>query len=113
MITIGKRRERIALQSRDAGQDGFGQPADTWTTYATVWARVRSLAGNEQFKAQQFAPEVTHEVTVTWQAGLTDDITPLDRVSFGAKTFDILYCNYGERRLDDVVLLCKERVGTD
>lgn len=113
IIDPGLRSHRIQIQQRSGSPDALGQPSQEFTTYATVWARVRSLSGRELFNAQQFAPETTHEVTVTWEAGLTDSITQLDRVlTEEDRVLDITYCNYGETHLDDVVLLCKERLGS-
>jgi SPP1 family predicted phage head-tail adaptor len=113
-IQPGMRSHRIQLQRRSGLRDALGQPSQTFTTYGKVWARVRSLQGRELYLAQQFSPETTHEVMLAWEKGLTDGISPLDRILLedGKTMLDIQYCNYGETRLDDVVLLCKERLGS-
>jgi len=112
-IQPGLRSHRIKLQRRSGVRDNLGQPSQTFSTYAEVWARVRSLQGRELYLAQQFSPETTHEVTLAWEQDLTDGISPLDRILQEDSTvLDIQYCNYGETRLDDVVLLCKERLGS-
>lgn len=108
-MIAGKLRTRITFQSRVATQAAGGQPTDSWTNYATVYARVVSVSGKEEFKGQQFNPEVTHQVTVRWSA-LVDALTPLYRISVGSRFLDILSVNFGERRIDPVMLTCKERV---
>jgi len=110
MIPAGKLRKRVQLTRSGSTADEYGQPSKTFVPYAEVWARIRSLSGNELFRMQQISPELTHEVTVRWQRGLTDAISPKDQVQNGAVVFDILFVNTGERNLDDVILHCKERL---
>ena len=107
-IQAGKLRDSITLQQRDAGQDGGGQPASTWTVWQTVWARVVSVRGSEELRNQQFSAEVTHVVTIRW----LDGVTPMHRIVTGdGKILDILSVNYGERRLDDTVMITtRERI---
>ncbi|MGH9523171.1 MAG: phage head closure protein, partial [Terriglobales bacterium] len=96
------------IQQRSSSQDSFGQPQNIWSTFAQVYARVRSVSGSEQFSGQQYAPEVTHQVTIRYVAG----VTPMQRiVTPDNKILEILTVNPGERQLDDVVITCKERIG--
>lgn len=107
MIPAGKLRVLITIQQRSSTQDNFGQPQNSWSTFAQVYARVRSVSGSEQFKGQQFSPEVTHQVTIRY----LDGVTPMHRVlTPDNKILDILSVNYGERQLDDVVMTCCERI---
>ncbi|HLW51313.1 MAG TPA: phage head closure protein [Candidatus Angelobacter sp.] len=110
---IGSKTSQVQLQRRTGPPDAYGQPSTTFTTYATVFARVRSLGGSELFKSQEMAPEVTHEISLDWFQGLTDSITQLDCVLLSDGTIlDIAYPNYSENHLDDIVLLCKQRLGS-
>lgn len=108
MITpAGKRRSLITIQTRDSGNDAMGAPLNTWSNWNQVWARVVSTGGSEEFKGQQYSPEVTHQVFLQFLAG----ITPMMRVvTPDGQILDILFANYGERKLDDVILQCKERL---
>lgn len=108
-MNAGKLRQRITFQARAAASGSMGQPSSTWNDVLTVWARVVSARGQEQFSGQQYNPEVTHEVTVRSSPDI-DAITPLHRISFGSKILDILTVNFGERRQDPVMITCKERV---
>jgi SPP1 family predicted phage head-tail adaptor len=109
MITpAGKLRTKITIQQRDTTKETDGQPVNTWATFGEVYARVVSAGGAETFKGQQFDPEVTHKVTVRFLSG----IKPMMRiVTPDQKILDIKYVNEGERRLDDIVLVCVERIG--
>lgn len=109
--SAGKLRSRISIQARDAGQDDTGQPSTTWSEWQAVWARVVSVSGTENFKGQQYSPEVTHVVTVRW----LDGINPLHRiVADTGQILDIISVNYGERPMDDIITItCKERISQD
>jgi head-tail adaptor len=107
----GQRRNLIQILQRSAGQDAAGQPLQTWTTFATEYARIVSHGGSELFKAQQFNPEVTHLVYMPWIDGLVP--TTMAILTPDGIYLDILYVNYGERRLDDTVITCKQRIGVN
>jgi SPP1 family predicted phage head-tail adaptor len=104
----GRLNHRIQIQQRDSTQGSSGQPATTWTTLCTVWARIVSIGGAESYRGQQLAPEITHLVTLRWR----DGITSLHRVlTDDGHYLDILFPNYAERHRDDTLTLhCKERV---
>jgi SPP1 family predicted phage head-tail adaptor len=108
-IKAGQLRNRVTIQAPSTARDGMGQPSKTFTDWQTVWARIVSMGGAEQFKGQQYSPEVTHQVTMRW----LDGVTPMHRLTTeDGKLLDILYVNYGERRIDDtLILICKERLG--
>jgi SPP1 family predicted phage head-tail adaptor len=45
-MQIGSLRHRVTLQERDGtSQDSFGQPVETWTDVALVWADIRYPSG--------------------------------------------------------------------
>ena len=39
-MQAGKLDRRVQIQQQTATQDAFGQPQQTWTTMATVWASI-------------------------------------------------------------------------
>lgn len=112
MITpAGKRRTLIDIKQRDTGQDSMGQPVNTWTTYATVYARVVSESGRELYSAQQFNPEVTHLVCLQWSTDVQNLLPQMAVITPEGIWLDIIAVNFGERHLDDIVMTCKQRVG--
>lgn len=46
-MLAGPLNNLIQLQRKTSGPDSLGQPIETWTTYATVWASVLMLTGKE------------------------------------------------------------------
>lgn len=78
-LAAGDLRHRVSLQSNTATtQADDGQPAETWETYATVWAAVEPLAGRELTEAQKLKAEVTHRVRLRWLPSAT--VSALHRV---------------------------------
>lgn len=67
-MRAGDLRHRIELQEHAAGRDALGQPSTEWTSVATVWAALAPLAGRELLAAQAVSAEVTHLVTIRYQA---------------------------------------------
>lgn len=52
-IPAGDLRQRITLQEQSTDIDGAGQPIDTWTDVATVWAkRTNTLRATMEAVAQ-------------------------------------------------------------
>lgn len=79
-MRAGTLRHRVAIQSATQSVDDFGSPTATWTTLATVYARVEAISGREYFAAAQKQSEVTHRVTVRYR----DDVTPTMRIMWGS-----------------------------
>ena len=69
-IDPGELKERVTLQSRSVAQDAYGQDTITWTTVATVWARVRPLSGREFFAAAQTQQEQTIKAVIRYRADI-------------------------------------------
>lgn len=81
---IGTLRDRIELQSSTDALDAYGQPARTWATYATVWARVVGQSGGESQQALQQASQVSYRITIRRRT----DVEATHRAVWGAKTLN-------------------------
>ncbi len=68
----GELNRRVRLQQRNISQDSFGERTQSWSDVMTVWAAIEPLAGRELEVAQKISSEVTHRITVRYQAQLTD-----------------------------------------
>ena len=77
---------RVTIQSQSATQDAAGQPVDTWSTLATVWANIRYLSGLETLRAD--APTATAKASIRIRR--RTDVTAAMRVVYGSTTFRIL-----------------------
>jgi SPP1 family predicted phage head-tail adaptor len=72
MISAGALNRRITLQSHSITQDTYGEPLNTWTNVATVWAAVEPLSGRELLAAQAVQSSVTHQITIRYQVQFAD-----------------------------------------
>ena len=103
----GTRRHKVALQSvsQQATSTGF---AETWTTYASVWASVQpaSAGPSERPMAQTTQAPITHLVEIDYR----DDLTQSDRVLFGGTRplYIVGQQNIDERNIT-LRLSCEER----
>lgn len=67
-------RERVAIQQATLNQDAFGQPIETWTTFATVWASVLPASGDERFSGRpdMEVAQLTHTVKIRFRTDLNE-----------------------------------------
>jgi SPP1 family predicted phage head-tail adaptor len=112
MIKAGELRAVIEIQSRSNAGDAAGQPLNTWTTWAKQRGRSVGIQGNEAFRAMQFNPEMTHQITIRW----IDGITPLSRIlatdvmTGKVSILDVISVDYPERATELIKIGCKERI---
>jgi SPP1 family predicted phage head-tail adaptor len=82
----GKYRHPITFLKRSSGQDDYGEPTDTWETFAEAWAAADSLLGNEFFFAMSVESKVEMKFNSRYVAGVTDDM----RIRYGNEVYEIL-----------------------
>lgn len=82
--------------------DSWGQPIDTWTDVASVWADVRPLSGLESIKADAPTSEVRASIRIRWRT----DITAAMRVLHDATLYEIEAVLPGSTR-EHVDLVCR------
>jgi SPP1 family predicted phage head-tail adaptor len=111
-MNIGSLRNKIELQSYTTAQDSVGQPIKSYTTYSTVWAHIRPMSGRELMNAQQPVGEITHQVTIRYDANVSvdDRIRYYDYLKSAYRYFDINYVGDRDERNAVIVLMCKEKV---
>lgn len=84
----------IRLERRVDRVDDSGQVVSDWVLRAEVWARVEPLGGREGFGQQQFVATGDLRFTIRWR----DDVTPLDRIVYDGREYDIVtVAEYGRR----------------
>jgi SPP1 family predicted phage head-tail adaptor len=86
MQAAGKRTKRIIIQSPGTVQTGLNAGHQDWSNPATVCrplASIEPLKGQELWRAQQAAAEVTHRITIVYRAG----ITPAMRALYAGRVF--------------------------
>jgi SPP1 family predicted phage head-tail adaptor len=81
---IGVLRDQVELQSSTDTLDAYGQPSRTWTTYATVWAKVMAQSGGESQQANHQYSTVQYRITIRRRT----DVSATHRAVWGTKTLN-------------------------
>jgi len=76
----------ITIEKRGEAQDSTGQPKETWTRQAPVWASIRPVSGREYYNASGPRAEITHEIVLRHNP----KIAPRDRIVFEGRIFDVI-----------------------
>lgn len=86
-MNIGKLDRRITLERLEQSVDtSTGEPVESWVPFATVWAAYMPVSGNEPFTASQRYAEVTTRFRIRYHP----QFTPLDRIAFEGKHYDVV-----------------------
>lgn len=84
-MKIGTLDRRVTIESATTTQDASGQPVETWTTFATVWAARKDVRGRERFDAAQRLAVRTAVYRIRWIAGLSEKMRIVD----AGATYDV------------------------
>ena len=76
---------QITIEEATTAQDSYGQPLETWTTFAVVWAAKVDIKARERFTANQPLAEETTRFRIRY----LDNLTPQMRVRHDGKVYDI------------------------
>ena len=102
-MQAGRLKNRVTIQQQSTVQDSIGQPVNTWTTYATVWADIRNRSGVESIKAGELTSTVRASIRVRYKAGITAAM----RVVHGSITYQIKSVLRDEQNKDYMDLVCE------
>ena len=106
---IGAMYNRVALQSMSESTDEGGGQAVSFSTIATVWAKVENLSGEEAVFGDQIEDRSNFRFTIRYNSALT----PKHRLSFDSKVFNIEHIKVDkEGRQRYQVIDAKEGVAT-
>jgi SPP1 family predicted phage head-tail adaptor len=70
-IDPGEFRTPVVLQNATYTKNSVGQPVETWSDVATIWAKVSPLSAREQFYAAQTQASRTHNVIMRYDSRVT------------------------------------------
>ena len=105
-MRAGRLRHRVTLRRRAVARDTYGAEIFTWNTYATIWAAIEPLQGNERTQSQQVVAEETSKVIIRFVSGVKAN----DRVYFGTRILDINAVINPAERNEYLELRCTEAV---
>lgn len=104
-MRAGLLRHRVRIEQPVDVADGYGGQTRTWSTAATVWARVELLQGREYRQAAAAAAEMTATILIRHRSGIHSRM----RVVWDSRTFEIVSVAADARR-SQIELICKEIV---
>jgi SPP1 family predicted phage head-tail adaptor len=92
-IRAGDLTRLISIQQRATTTDGFGQQLQTWSELKKVYALIEALQGNERLAAQSISSEVSHRITVRYDAIFVDPrVVAQYRAVYNGRVFNIQAC---------------------
>ena len=80
-MSIGRRRDKIVLQSYSATQDDYGQEVEAWSDVGEEWAEVQYGRGDERRQAAMEQGSITATFVVD-DNSRTRAVTLRDRIAF-------------------------------
>lgn len=109
MVIARRLRKRITVQSVTESKDSYGQPLETWSTYAIRYADILPTSGREYVAAQQrFSEEITL-LRIRYDS-ISKNITPKMRIKYGTRTLNIESAINEQELNKHIQILCREPV---
>jgi len=104
----GKFRYRISIQFATETRNAAGEVVKVWNTILNGqrWASIEPISGKEGEVSGRISATVLHLITLRYMAG----ITPVHRVAYGARLFDINSVIDTDGRHIELQLFCYEAV---
>lgn len=103
-MKAGKLRHLILIQSRDTGTDDAGQPVETWTDVASVWADILGATGMATIKAPLDGVEIN---AYSFRIRYRTDINAGMRVVSDGLNYDIKQVRHDLARREWTDLVCE------
>lgn len=108
-----KAKHRIVIESYTQTVDSFGAPVEAWSAFATVWAAIKPMSGNEQVIQEQLQATATHKFTIRYRSDLEDPTTSAKyRISWNSRLFNIRQVRNIETENRFLELVAEEGVET-
>lgn len=85
-ISAGDLRHRVTIEQAVRTDDGAGGASIAWQAVATVAAAIWPRTSGEVYEHDRVAGRASHDIWLRHR----DGVLPAMRITFGARTFDIL-----------------------
>lgn len=105
---LGTLTDRVQLKRKDGSGEAEGGHSVVFVPLATVWARVRSLAGRQGIDGDGRGVTVSHAVVLRFRA----DIGPGDRMVYRGRNLDVVSAADLNGRRAYLSCTCSEAVVT-
>lgn len=105
-MRIGELDQRITIENYTTVRGTSGEEIQGWASWKTVWAKVQTGSGTENFHKPQLTAEATHKIKLRYLVG----VKPTMRIDWRGSILDILFVDESSRRQGKMYLLCREAV---
>lgn len=99
-------RLRVTIEQQQLVGDTGGGYTRSWQSFASIWAHIAPVRGQERLSGLQLAGSITHRITLRYLSG----VTPAMRLVYGSRLFNIRAVMNPDERKEYLVLLCEEGV---
>lgn len=105
-MQAGRLRHRVTIQQPGVTQNEYNEEVVTWSTFATVWADITALSGQERLiaLADQVQSSMIQNVRIRYRSGVTVKM----RLSLGSRILDIETVEDPDGRKRQLLLACRE-----
>lgn len=83
----GELNRRIEIERATTAHDGLAQ-VQTWSSLATVWAKVTPVSDAERWRSGSVGASVTHRFLIRYSSQVAG-LNPKDRLQYDGRTYDI------------------------
>ena len=101
---LGTLNQRATVRAQTLTPDGGGGYSESWDVVATVWARLESVTGADQPRADRLESRVRHKIVLR----RSNAFAAGQRVEIGARTFAVRALLDDGPRSQLLTLLCEE-----
>lgn len=97
----GELDRRITIQTYSVSQSTSGEETKTFSTLATVWAKVEMTKGSEGFEADQLTAQAMTKFTIRYRT----DVTEIMKILYGTVYYDIISIAEGVGRHVETIII--------
>jgi SPP1 family predicted phage head-tail adaptor len=105
-MRAGQLRQRVTIEQKTATQDANGEETITWATWATVYAAVEPLRGEEYLAARTQQASVDTRIRLRYRDGVTTDTM---RAVHDSNVYDIEAVLHIQERNRETHLMCRRQ----
>jgi SPP1 family predicted phage head-tail adaptor len=103
-MKAGELNRRITIQTKTVTYNTYNEPIEAWADDFNVWASIITTGGGEFYAAQK----VIAQTTALFKVRYNTSITPLHRIKYGTKIFEILSINDVDAKHEELQISAKE-----
>ena len=103
-MQAGKLNKRITIKQQSTIQNSYGEPENSWITFATVFASINPILGREYFASDVVNAEISAKINIRYLPGLH----PKMKIVFGDKEYNIKSIINVSEKNKELILMCKE-----